>query len=130
MIKKDGIDRTTKILEENESKIVSSAKEKRAELLKALAEQEKAFIPDIKDALDRTNARQLLDKGFDINELIYWDKGRQMDRLVKEAEDRGFKRGQEGAKIIGEKTPGSGNKQTSGTVAKKTSGSRLSDDQK
>ncbi len=131
MIKKDAIDRTTKVLEENEANIVATAKEKRAELIMGLAEQDKRFLPDIKAALDRTNARQLLDKTFDINELIYWAKGRQMDKIEKEAEERGFKRGQEGAKIIGEKIPGaSGNKQAGGNTSVKSAGARLSDDQK
>jgi hypothetical protein len=130
MIKKDAIERTSKTLEENESKIVSAGKEKRAELIMGLAEQDKAFLPDIKAALDRTNPRQLLDKSFDINELIYWAKGRQMDRLVKEAEERGYLRGQEQSQIIGQKVSGAGNKQQSGSGAKKSSGGRLSDEQK
>lgn len=130
LIKKDATDRTVKILEENESKIVSSAKEKRAELIMGLAEQDKTLLPDIKAQLDRCNARQLLSKDFNVQDIVDWAWGRQKDRFVKEAEDRGFKRGQEGAKILGEKTPGAGNKQAGGGGAAKTSGSRLSDEQK
>lgn len=129
LIKKDAMERTTKILEENESKIVSAAKEKRAELIMALSDQDKSFLPDIKAALDRTSSRQLLDKSFDVNELIYWAKGRQVDRLIKEAEERGFKRGQEGSKILGEKLPGGKNIQTGGGT-KKTAEARLTDTQK
>ena len=130
LIKKDAIDRTSKILEENESKIVSAAKEKRAELIMGLAEVDKAFLPDIKAQLERCAPRQILDKNFLFQDLVDWARGRQLDRLLKEAEERGFKRGQEGAKIMGEKTPGAGNKQAGSSTAKKTAGGRLSDEQK
>lgn len=119
LIKKDTVDRTLKVMEENQSKLVSAAKEKRATLIMGLAEYDKAFLPDIKAILDRTNDRQIMAKEYDIKDVVAWAKGRQLDRLVKEAEDRGFKRGQENAKIIGEKIPGGGGRPAGQATAKK-----------
>lgn len=131
LVKKDGVNVAIGHLKKNEENIVASAKEKRAEMLLSLSDVDKAFIPDIKAQLERTSPRQLLHADFKLQELIQWAKGGQLDRLVKEAEDRGFKRGQENAKIIGEKLPGgASNKQASGSGAVKTAEARLSDTQK
>lgn len=108
LVKKDAVDRTLKIMEENQSKIVSAAKEKRANLIMSLSEQDKTFLPDIKAIIDRTSDRQIMAKDYDIKYVIEWAKGKQVDRLVKEAEERGFKRGQEQPKILGEKNLGHG----------------------
>lgn len=129
LIKKDALDKAFRNIEDNEKNLIASATNKRAELIQGLAEVDKAFIPDIKAALDRTHYRQLLAKDFDVKELIYWAKGRQMDRLLKEAEEKGFKRGQENATIIGKKTPASGGGQAPKAVVK-SAASRLSDEQK
>lgn len=126
LIKKDAIDRTMKVLEESKSKLESAAKEKRANLILSLSDQDKTYLPDIKAIIDRTNDRQLMDKSFDVNEIIYWAKGKQFDKAVKEAEERGFKRGTEQAKIIGEKTP----KSNTPVSGKGTSKITLSDEQK
>lgn len=120
LIKKDAIDRTLKVMEENNSKLSSAAKEKRATIILGLSDQDKTYLPDIKAILDRTSDRQVMAKDYDIKDIIYWAKGKQIDKVVKDAEERGFKRGQEQAKILGEKTPGSKTPQPSSGAKKPT----------
>lgn len=130
LIKKEAVDRTLKVMEENQTKLVSAAKEKRANLILGLSDQDKAFLPDIKAIIDRTNDRQIMAKDYDVKYVIEWAKGKQLDRLVKEAEERGFKRGQEQPKILGEKIPGGGNNNNKGEGKGSTKKPSLSDEQK
>ena len=101
------------------------AKEKRDTLITSLAETDKVFADDIKPILEHIPDAAVLREDFSLNDTILWAKGKkydafvkEMDAKVKEAEERGFKRGQEDAKIIGVKgTPKPGNAPAKGKRA-------------
>jgi hypothetical protein len=86
------------------------AKEKRDTLISSLSEADRAYADEIKPILEHIPDVHILNEGFSLNDTIMWAKGKKYDALVKEmegkvkeAEERGFKRGQEEAKIIGVK---------------------------
>lgn len=82
------------------SKMQSDATAKRSELIKSIPAE---FLPEIEPIIKNTPDSAILDKGFSIEDTIFWAKGKRFDQAVKEAEERGFKRGQEKPKILGEK---------------------------
>jgi len=100
------------------------AAQKKLELLTSLSESDdKKFLSEIKPILEQTSDAQILSSHFDLTDMLLWAKGKSYDKELKEAEERGFKRGQEQAKILGEKPPVGG-----GTAsAKKSEASKLSD---
>lgn len=89
-------------LREHQLTVKSLAIRKREEYIGTLNEVDKQFLPEIKSVLDKLPDHQIVSKTFDFGDLIKWAKGNHTDRLVKEAEERGFKRGLQQKKIIGE----------------------------
>jgi hypothetical protein len=81
------------------------AKEKKDKVLSELSDADKQFLPELKPILDNLNARQIMSDDFSIGDLVLWAKGKKFEDAVKEAEERGFKRGSEQKKIIAEKAP-------------------------
>jgi len=89
--------------------MASKAKDKRASLYASLSDADKAFLPEIKPLIDKLPDAHILSESFSIEDTLRWAKGKTFDQAVKDAEERGFKRGQSEAKILGEKTkPGEG----------------------
>jgi len=105
------------------SVIKQNASNKREEALNSLSQEDKQFLPEIKPVLQSMSNDQVLSKEFDIKELIAWAKGKNIDKLIKEAEERGYKRAKgEGSKIIAQIPQGrseskSINKKPSGTIS-------------
>lgn len=90
----------------------SQATEKRRELLSNLSDNDKEFEPVIKNMLEKSSDSQVLSPVFDLKDIIQWAKGAKFDDLnaqikqkEQEAYERGLKKGQEEAKILGERTP-------------------------
>lgn len=91
----------------------TKAKERKAELINALSEADKKLLPQIQPILDKFTDRQILNKNFSLEDTILWSKGKSYDNGVKEAEERGFKRGIEARKIVGQiKKPAEGKPKT------------------
>ena len=97
-------------IRQGEIKLQGTAKEKRVILVKDLPEGDKPFAGELKDILDNMPDEFIAQEDFDVNEVLLNIKGTRFENLnktfnakLKEAEERGFKRGQEGAKILGEK---------------------------
>lgn len=84
-------------------KMDSDAKDKKAKLLNDLPDDLKKYVPDIKPILDSQPSAHILGEEFDLSFLIQWAKGKDADEREKLAEERGYKRGLEQAKILGEK---------------------------
>lgn len=102
--------------DQKESEISVKATERRDELLNSLAEDEKRFLPDVKAVLAKTDNSTILHPDFEIRDIVHWAKGQRYDADIKEAEERGFKRGKESKVIIGAKTT-----ETTSTSKKTTS---------
>jgi hypothetical protein len=83
--------------------VKDNASMKRNEVLNNLSQDDKAYMAEIKPVLMEMADGQILAKDFSVKELISWAKGKNIDRLLKEAEERGYKRAKsEGTKILGQ----------------------------
>lgn len=87
--------------EQKKAKMSSDARARREQLLSSINEADRRFLPDVKAVLDKTDDRSIVSKHFNLNDVLHWAKGQQFDKMVKEAEERGYKRGKEEAKILG-----------------------------
>ena len=114
------------------SQVGVQAVEKRTKLMAGLSAEDKKFLPQIKVVMKNYADSYVMTDEFDIENTIRWARGEKklFSTAVKDAEERGFKRGTEARKILGEiKQPGEG----SGTKPKKgpgTNKSTLSDAEK
>lgn len=90
-----------------EQEIKDTASKKRESLISSIKEADRRFIPEIKAMLQETEDTEVIRDDFDMNDMVFWAKGKRYDADIKEAEERGEKRAKEGAKILGSK-PGSG----------------------
>lgn len=118
----------SKQIEELKEKAVS----RRADLLRSIPEEAKRFLPDVQTVLDHIPDEAVMNENFNISSTLALAKGKYYDADVKAAEERGYKRGLEKAKIVTEKKPiGNGgspaNKSSGGNSAKWSS---LSQEQK
>lgn len=80
------------------------AKDKRLNVLNILPESDKKYIPDIKPIVDKLNDQQVMSDAFSVNDLVLWAKGKNSDKDIKDAEERGYQRGLSSAKILGRKS--------------------------
>ena len=89
------------------------AEEKRFKLLKDLPDSSKDLKPIIEKALKYVPDDKVLDSEYELEDIVSWAKGQfYTPEKLKEIEDAAFKRGQENAKILGEKSPGGGDGST------------------
>ena len=98
----------------------TQAKEKMSKLISDLSEEDKQYLPDIKPILDLQKDATVMKESFNLNDFVLWAKGKKYDTALKESEEKGYKRGLEEAKILGEKKPGSGGKPPVDTKSKRT----------
>ena len=96
--------------EKKSTEIIQTARAKKEQLLSAISDDDRKYIPAVKVVLDSTDPRQLLGEGFDIEDLLRHARGEKKNYLaaIKEAEERGYKRGVEAPKILGMKSAGDG----------------------
>ena len=100
---------------DNLTKLSSAAKEKKETLLNELSEKDKAYLPIIKPIIDAHTDAQIMSENYNLKDFIQWAKGQDAETREKVAEDRGFKRGVEARKILGEiKKPIEGSPKTKG----------------
>src|SRR3990167_1660036 len=104
------------------------AGERREQLLNSIPENDKRFLPDVRNVLMNVNDMQVMKPDFDLKDLLFWSKGQRYDADIKNAEERGFKRAKEGAVIIGAKTGSDGVSKPK--VSGQSSGTALTADQK
>lgn len=90
-------------IKDYEVQVKTESLKKRGEYLSALSETDRQFMPEIKPVLDLLPDHQVISPNFKMEDLVFWAKGKSTDRLVKEAEERGYKRAKsEQTKIVGE----------------------------
>lgn len=120
MAAKDIIGHIEKARTAAKSEATKKANEVRASIVDNLSEEDKKFAAEIKEVVDASDDNYLLHEKFDEKEVINHVKGRHYDEDVKAAEDRGFKKGQEQAKILGlKKTPSGDGKPKKGSTKTK-----------
>lgn len=85
--------------ESQEKSTADSAKAKRIEIVNSLSDSEKKYLSDIKPILEKIPAQELMREDFSIKPLILMARGKSADKEIKDAEERGYKRGLEQAKI-------------------------------
>lgn len=86
----------------SQATVKADAKVKRVELMANLPKEAEPYRDSIKKMLDTFPDGAVAQEGFDLEEIILVHKGRDIDKLVKEAEKRGFKRGLEKKRVLGE----------------------------
>lgn len=95
---------------EKQSEVVGIASKRKEEILSKIAEDDRKWLPGIKAILDKAEPHRILDDTFDVEDLLRHARGEKTSYLaaIKEAEDRGYKRGLEKPTILGVKEGGKG----------------------
>lgn len=93
-------------LDRQKKTTTEKASAKRQEVLNGLKEEDKPFLNDIKLILEKTEDSELLSEGFDPTDYLFWARGRNFHKILKEREDAAYKRGLEQKKILGVKPAG------------------------
>jgi hypothetical protein len=93
------------------AELPAKAKDKRESLYTSLGEADKKFLPRVKEVVEKLADVHVLSSNFSLEPYILFAKGEQYDVAMKsfdkdkrEHGEREFKRGQEQAKIIGQRT--------------------------
>lgn len=99
-----------KVLTEYKAQLTVKARQKREELLSALSETDKQYLPEVKPLIEGLEDAQIMSEDFNIETYVAYAKGKSfdeaVDKLKKEKDDFGkkeYERGLQEAKIIGEK---------------------------
>lgn len=88
---------------EYEVRLKRDASSKREEFISGIAEADRRYLPEIKPVLEQLPDHQIISDTFRFDDLVSWAKGKSVDRLVKEAEDRIHKQYEaKDRKIVGE----------------------------
>jgi len=91
---------------QKEREVKETAAAKRTEIIQSIAEADRRFIPEIKALLQETDDATVLSDGFNIQDALYWAKGKAYDADIKAAEERALKRLKEQPEIVGAKGAG------------------------
>lgn len=91
---------------QKEREIKDTASAKRAEIIQSISDADKRFIPEIKALLQETDDATVIGEGFNIQDALYWAKGKAYDADIKAAEERAMKRLKEQPEILGAKGAG------------------------
>jgi len=81
----------------------SKANEKRILALKDIPDADIKYLDRIKEIIKHTDDATILDDRYDLEATLCMARGEKLHEEVKAAEERGYKRGLEEAKILGEK---------------------------
>lgn len=97
--------------EQKAGEIKEKAVARKEELLASIPDEDKRWLPDVKAILDKTDTRALMSEGFEIEDLLRHARGEKSRYKadIEAAYQRGFKKAQEQATILGEKPSGGGN---------------------
>jgi hypothetical protein len=116
-------------IEKQNTEISSKAKEKRITLLNSVPEADRKYVADeIKPLIDKYPDTQIMSDAFSIQDVLYWVKGKHIDEIIKETDEKAYNRGLSEAKILARKSDNPKGSQGSGSSSKKSS--VLTDEQK
>lgn len=92
---------------EYQAEVAKTAAAKKSELLAGIPESAKPYKGFIEEALKHAPDERVLQDDYDLTDIVLWARGQYYtDEKLKELEEAGFRRGQERAKILGEKNEG------------------------
>ena len=116
ILAKQGVENYKKYADDQESEIKQTAQKRRDEIISSIEDEDRKFLPDVKSVLENTNPQYLLSKMFNVEDLLRHARGEKTryQSSLKEAEERGYKRGAEQAEIVGAKTGTGGGQRPSG----------------
>lgn len=83
--------------------IKSEAKSRRVELLSKLPKDAEPYKEIIQKELDSFPDARVVEKDFTLQDIVWWCKGQNFETAIEEAETRGYKRGIESRRILGER---------------------------
>ncbi len=90
-------------------RVKAEAIKRRTDHISGLPESDKKFSSEVKEIIEMIPDHAVTNDNFSIKDTVFWVKGKHYDedlsKAVKEAEERGYKRGTEERKIIGERPP-------------------------
>ena len=102
--------------------ISSKAKEKRVTLLNSIPEADRKYVAEeIKPLLDKYPDNQIMSDAFSIQDVLYWVKGKHIDEIIKETDEKAYNRGLSEAKILARKSDNPKGNQGNGGSGKKSS---------
>jgi hypothetical protein len=102
--------------------ISSKAKEKRVTLLNSIPEADRKYVAEeIKPLLDKYPDNQIMSDAFSIQDVLYWVKGKHIDDIIKETDEKAYNRGLSEAKILARKSDNPKGNQGNGGPGKKSS---------
>lgn len=86
-----------------EIQLKKDASNKRDEFIKGIPEADRRYLPEIKPVLEQLPDYQVISNTFRFEDLVSWAKGKSVDRLIKEAEEKVHKQYEtKDRKIVGE----------------------------
>lgn len=90
-------------IKDYEIQLKKEAFNKRDEFIKGVSDKDRRFLPKIKEVLEMLPDYQVIGKDFKFEDLVDWARGKSVDALIKEAEDRVHKQYEsKDRKIVGE----------------------------
>jgi hypothetical protein len=118
-------------LEGIKAKNAEEAKSRRAKIILSIPDSAEPYRESIEEMINNAPDERILQEDYDPTDMISWARGNHYSpEKIKELEDAAFKRGQENAKILGEKKPGAQSGGGGSPAKKETGGEGLSADQK
>ena len=110
--KRDYLLKVKTVMTDKREEMKKEATSKRAKLILDLPDSAKPFKADIEAILRTAPDGQVLHQDYNLEDIIFWAKGKNFEKIAKEREDAAYKRGLEKARILGEKNdaPESGGK--------------------
>lgn len=90
-------------IKEFEIQLKRESSNKRDEFINSVSDKDRRFLPKIKEVLEMLPDYQVVGKDFRFDDLVDWARGKSVDALIKEAEDRVHKQyASKDRKIVGE----------------------------
>ena len=109
------------VVEKNRSELTSKAKEKRVTLLNSIPEADRKYIAEeIKPLIEKYPDSQITSDAFQMQDVLYWVKGKHIDEILKEHGEKEYNRGLSEAKILGKKSSDNPKGTGAGGSGKKT----------
>jgi len=127
LIHKDMRSEVKRIAQDKKRQRKETALRKRETLIRSIPRSARKYDKQIKSILDNCSDGQVARDTFNLDDIILNCKGTDFDQAVKEAEEKGYKRGLENRKIVAEKGSPTGGKKP---ASKPSKSSGLSDSEK
>lgn len=107
LMRKEATEKMMVRVEENRLNQSRAANDKRQKVLNSLSQEDKEFLSDAKRIVDDTPDDFVLRNDYDVEDVLRYIRGdkARIQKIEKDAFERGLKQGREEPKIIAEKVP-------------------------